>query len=114
MSRAEDYPIEVTLVDGSRWIVCYRLTDGTYAKAVQFLQGDAGLDRWMPADDLDGVQRRLTMIRLGQVVAVREVEGGLCGAEHPRLPSYCTRPAGHGDARHQNGIGSWTPEDDRG
>lgn len=70
-----DVPIEVTLTDGSAWIIYYRLDNASYARALEQLKKDVTTDRWMPADDLDGVQRRFAAIRLSQVVSARQVDG---------------------------------------
>lgn len=70
-----DVPIEVTLTDGSAWVIYYRRADASYARALEQLKKDVTTDQWMPADDLDGVQRRFASIRLSQVVSARQVDG---------------------------------------
>jgi hypothetical protein len=70
-----DVPVEVTMADGSRWIVYYRLNVGKgYASAIPYLRSDIKEGRLMPADDLDGIQRRSSLVNLAQVVSVRNPE----------------------------------------
>jgi hypothetical protein len=87
MPELKDIPVEVTMVDGSRWLVYYRLGAlCTYAEALRQIGPDIRDGRLMPADDLDGVQRRLSQINMAYVVSFREpeVDGPkeLNGSEH--------------------------------
>lgn len=75
MSELKDVPIEVTMVDGSRWLIYYRLSaPGSLAQALLYLRTDIerGADR--PAADLDGVQRRVAHINMAHIVSFREPE----------------------------------------
>lgn len=75
MIPTEDIPVEVTMVDGSRWIVYYRLSVGSdYAAATTWVKRDIAEARLMPAEDLDRVQRRLSQVNMAHVVSVREPE----------------------------------------
>lgn len=67
-----DQPMEVALTDGSRWIIYYRGCT-SFAEAVRPLTEDIKAGRLIPADDLDGVQRRLAQINAAHIVSVREV-----------------------------------------
>jgi len=70
-----DVPVEVTLVDGSRWIVYYRLRSGQdFADAIGYIKRDIQEGRLNPAEDLDRVQRRSSQINMSYVVSVREAE----------------------------------------
>lgn len=73
MGEFVDHPMEVTLTDGSRWIVYYR-DCMTFANALLFLWRDVREGTFVPADDLDGVQRRSAQINAAHIVSVREVE----------------------------------------
>lgn len=75
MSPTEDIPVEVTMVDGSRWIVYYRLSVGSdYASATTWVRNDIAEARLKPAEDLDRVQRRLSLVNMAHVVSIREPE----------------------------------------
>jgi hypothetical protein len=69
-----DVPVEVTMVDGSRWIVYYRVEAG-FLRAIEWVVKDIKAGRIMPAEDLDGVQRRVSQINMAYVVSLREVDG---------------------------------------
>lgn len=73
MPETRDVPVEVTLVDGSRWIVYYRINGG-FAHAVEWVARDIKGGRIWPAEDLDRVQRRLSQINMAYVVSFREPE----------------------------------------
>lgn len=74
MPDLNDVPVEVTMVDGSRWLVYYR-TEGTdFADVLKWVIRDIEMGRIRPADDPDGVQRRLSQINMAYVVSIREVE----------------------------------------
>ena len=75
MTGYVDQPIEVTLTDGTSWIVYYRFLPAaaTYARAVGMVADDIKAGRLIPADDLDGVQRRHTQINAAHIVSVHEV-----------------------------------------
>jgi hypothetical protein len=68
-----DQPMEVTLTDGSRWIVYYRGCT-SFGHALIYLVEDISQGKVMPADDLDGVQRRSTQINAAHIVSIREVD----------------------------------------
>lgn len=64
-------PVEVTLIDGSRWLIYYRIAGG-FADAIKWVSKDIDARCIRPADDLDGVQRRLAQINMAYVVSFRE------------------------------------------
>lgn len=68
---AEDFPVEVTLTDGSKWIVYYR-GETSFARCIRWIEQDIRENRLLPADDLDGVQRRSAQVLMGHVVSFRE------------------------------------------
>ena len=73
---ATNVPVEVAMVDGSRWIVYYRLSDGRtpsgYAHAMTYVRQDIAEGRLMPAEDLDRVQRRSSQVNMAFVVSVHD------------------------------------------
>jgi hypothetical protein len=73
MSDFIDQPVEVTLVDGSRWIIYYRGIT-SYALVIPYLVKGIAEGRVIPAHDLDRVQRRHAHINAAQIVSCREVE----------------------------------------
>lgn len=68
---AEDFPVEVTLTDGSKWIVYYRGMTA-FPACLRWIEQDIRDNARRPADDLDRVQRRLAQIMMGHVVSFRE------------------------------------------
>lgn len=70
-----DVPVEVTMVNGSRWIVYIRLgRPAGFAEAVRWIREDIEARRTRPADDPDGVQRRLAQVNMAYVVSWCEPE----------------------------------------
>jgi hypothetical protein len=73
MSDLVDVPVELTTVDGSKWIVYYRLGAGKgYAQALEYVMGDAHSATFRPAEDLDRIQRRTTLVNMAHVVSVAD------------------------------------------
>jgi hypothetical protein len=61
------------MVDGSRWIVYYRLSVGSgYADTLKWVRREIAEAFLRPADDPDGVQRRLAQVNMAYVVSVRD------------------------------------------
>lgn len=81
-----DIAVEVTMTDGSRWIVYYRVT-GSYADAVQYLARDISESRVMPAEDVDRVQRRHSLINAAHIVSMREAEQRGPAGNAPTTPA---------------------------
>lgn len=73
MSTTVDVPVELTMVDGSKWIVYYRLAAGKgYPQALEYVLADARNTEFQPAEDLDRVQRRSTLVNMAYVVSVAD------------------------------------------
>lgn len=86
MPDVEDFPVEVTLTDGSQWIVYYRCSpDRGFGFIADWIEGDVRVNRRMPAEDLDRVQRRQSQIMMGAVVSFREAldHSGEAGSAPP-------------------------------
>ncbi len=68
-----DVPVELTMVDGSKWIVYYRLPAGRgYANALEYVMHDVSTAALRPAEDLDRVQRRTTQVNMAHVVSIAD------------------------------------------
>lgn len=73
MSDTVDVPVELTMVDGSKWIVYYRLSVGKgYAHAVTYVKQDIAEGGLLPAEDVDRIQRHSTLVNMAHVVSVAD------------------------------------------
>lgn len=75
MTNHVDFPLEVSLVDGTKWLIYYRSVPD-FGTAMIHVCRDVAEGRLMPADDIDGVQRRSAQINMRYIVSIKDASGG--------------------------------------
>lgn len=72
-SATVDVPVEVAMVDGSKWIVYYRLKDGQgYGEALMYVERHIRECALRVADDADRTTGRNALVNMAYVVSVTD------------------------------------------